>query len=223
MNFEKQIAAFYEEVQKKYHSSDYIKNCPKEYNSISICSTQLARNKTVLVGFNGGAANGVDYSSEENKYVFPPSVTYGECFKKGASELGSFMKVYPLLSDRIGEKEVANCIQTNFCFFRSKYEHEISQNDLETSRKLFLDFMEILQPSRLICFSMSLYNNLKDQLSHDKLESFQNGNRKVFVYKGSLKLKDREVPIFILPHPNARIKSEARKQCWDYCLGKTQK
>ena len=38
------------------------------------------------------------------------------------------------------------------------------------------------------------------------------------VAKGNFKRNDQNIPIYFLPHPDAKLTSTARKEAWDFCF-----
>ncbi len=111
-------------------------------------------------------------------------------------------------------------MQMNFCFFRSKGEDQISWKDLELSTPLFNDLIAIIKPARIIGFSSKLRNHIMEKESGTRFESanIPSNNRTLMVAKGMYRAIGNEVPIFFLPHPNAKFTSEARRKAWDFCF-----
>ena len=180
----------------------------------SISATTLKEGANLIIGFNWGVAGSNPYEPQ----MEPPKENFKTLFD--IKDLGSLQRIYQPLKQKFPIDEVDNSIQTNFCFFRSKAEEEITAEDLSLSTPLFLRLLEIIKPKRIIGFSKKLQNyfvenNLCDQLES---ESFQSNKRTLHVAKGYLKKYDQKIPIYFLPHPNAKFTSVARKKAWDFCF-----
>jgi len=118
------------------------------------------------------------------------------------------------------DEEINNCVQTNFCFFRSNKEEQISMADLELCTPLFQKLLLIIKPKRIVGFS----NKLRDHFLQNKLCSSVEilnipSNRKtLFAAKGLYSIENEEIPIYFLPHPNSKFTSQARKCAWEFCF-----
>lgn len=180
----------------------------------SICATQPNTNANVLVGFNWGAAK--DYKYEAQKEM--PRENFRDLYD--TNDLGSLQRIYQPLVERLGEQEAEQCVQTNFCFFRSKTEGQISNEDLALSKPLFNRLMEMLRPERIIGFSSQLRDHFLYQVPEASLDmkEFASNTRTIYVAKGAYHAGDRKIPVCFLPHPNAKFTSEARWKAWDYGL-----
>ena len=179
----------------------------------SISATPLTKNNTVIVGFNWGASSEGDIPQ-----LAPPTRN----FKSLYDELGSFKKVDSSLRKYFSDTEIDNCVQTNFCFFRSKEENQISDKDLELSTPLFETLISLIEPKRIISFSSKLRDYfLKDEkLYRPNGELNITSNKKtLYVAKGFYLLKGNEIPVYFLPHPNSKFTGEARKKAWEFCFG----
>jgi hypothetical protein len=142
--FDETEVAFNNAPIKKYAAE---KNLAWHY---SISSTRIIPNSTLLIGFNWGAE--VDYRYTPQEVI--PENTFKDLHNK--RELGSFQRVYESLKKYLPVEDIDNCVQTNFCFFRSKNESQITQEDLDLSTPLFLKLIQIVQPKRIIGFSSKL-------------------------------------------------------------------
>jgi hypothetical protein len=181
--------------------------------SYSILSTRPKLGATMLVGFNWGAAGNHQYAPQS----VLPNKTFKQLFEN--NELGSFQRVYSLLNEYFAE-DVEDCVQTNYCFFRSKMETEITSGDLALSTPLFNSLIELLQPKRIIGFSKKLHSYYLEHglLIAEQTATFQSNTRTLTATKGILEINGQQVSIYFLPHPNAKFTTAARKNAWDYCF-----
>ncbi len=186
----------------------------------SISSTRLTEGTNLIVGFNWG----VDPNLPHPAQTEIPDFSFKELYDK--KELGSLQRIYLPLKERFREEEINNSVQTNFCFFRSRVEAEITVEDLALSTPLFLQLISIIKPKRILGFSKRLqrYCIESNLCSQVETASFPSNKRTLHVAKGFLKQSDGlATPIFFLPHPNAKFTSIARKNGWDFCFGQNEK
>ncbi len=180
----------------------------------TISSTELQQGKNLLVEFNWEVESKQKYTAQE----FIPTINF-----KGLhlnKELGSLQKIYRPLLEYFPAEEIDDAVRSNFCFFRSKQEDQLTQTDLDLSTPLFLKFIDIIKPKSIIGFS----NNLKNYFIYHKLCSdlqkleIPSNKRMLLVAKGIFKRHDQNIPIYFLPHPDAKLTSSARKEAWNFCF-----
>ena len=214
---------FYEDLLKKtkdaYHKSDVFKNHGHNNWGYSVTATSFKKNAKVIVGFNWGVDN--KWIEQGNSYG--PQVEYPlKNFVSLYDELGSFKRTitsfYNYLED-IPE------VQINYCFFRSEEESQISAADIDLCSKLFDELIEYLEPSMLISFSKSLSNYLdqKGKLIDKNILEIKSGNKIFTAMKGKVKISNKEISFFNLPHPNYPITSDARLAAWVFCFNEIKK
>ena len=94
--------------------------------------------KNLLVEFNWEVESKQKYTAQE----FIPTINF-----KGLhlnKELGSLQKIYRPLLEYFPAEEIDDAVRSNFCFFRSKQEDQLTQTDLDLSTPLFLKFIDII-------------------------------------------------------------------------------
>jgi len=201
--FRKVDAAFNESDIKKYAEKN---NFQWNY---SITSTPIHKNGLLLVGFNYGA--GKDFRYE--KLIEIPEKNFID------QDLGSFRRVIPYLEKNYSKDQIQNIVQTNYCFFRSKTESEISANDKQLCQPLFINLLEIINPIKIICFSALLREYLESQ------EGIYKGIAKTEILSnkgiitatvGEIEINSKKIRIGFLPHPNYPLKKEYREQAWAF-------
>jgi hypothetical protein len=213
---ELELKKLFESTKMAFGKSDIKKyaemNGHQWYYSIS--STKLEKNQTVLIGYNGGAEIGVNYDPQ---LEIPPE-NFKDLYDK--KWLGSFVRVYTNLKTYLKNDDVDNFVQTNFCFFRSKSEGLISYHDIELCKPLFEELIEIIKPKRIIGFSKKLSDYLIPKIPGDYLESINipSNKKTLHVIKGKINIAGSLIPIFFLPHPNAKFTGDSLVKAWDFCF-----
>lgn len=220
----KQIAFFNKLLaltEKAYIASDVYKTYKEKNWGYSLTSTNLDKNKPVIIGFNWGA--GKHWSQ---KYSAPVrQKEYPSCDFNGIpeDELGSLMNLKSYFREFYPEGLTA--VQTNYCFFRSEFAEEISSNDLKLRcAPLFNALLEFLEPKILIGFSMDLYKHFQNEKLIDpggeKKITYRSGKsyRSLTIYKGKVSIGNNKVDFCSLPHPNYQLRNEIRRAAWKYCF-----
>lgn len=181
----------------------------------SISSTRLTFASNVIIGFNSGATDNYPYQPQTEI----PSANFKDLYDK-KNELGSLQRIYEPLKQYLPREDIDNCVQTNFCFFRSKKEDQITTVDLQLSTPLFQKLMDIIKPKRIVGFS----NKLRSYFLNNKLctsieeLNIPSNKRTLFVAKGTCNINGRKIPVFFLPHPNSKFTTAARKAAWEFCF-----
>lgn len=195
-----------EKTKDAYERSD-IKSFGWYY---SISSTPLKKNATLLVGLNWGV-------SPEGEHEPQPQMP-DKPFKE-IGDLGSFKRVIPYLDKYLPNDEL---VQSNFCFFRSKKESQLTQKDFELSTPLFNELVETISPTKIIGFSNKLRDYfLKNTELFQGQEPYSISSNKgtLQIIKGTYSVNGKKIPTYFLPHPNYPISSDARDKAWNYCFG----
>lgn len=212
-----EIQQLFSETRKAFNKSPIKKfatnNKLNWYYSVS--STMLTADNNVIVGFNWGAEDNSDFQPQTEI----PTKNFKDLYDK-KTELGSLQRIYEPLKKYFPYEDIDNCVQTNFCFFRSKDESQISEMDLQQSTPLFRKLLDIIKPKRIIAFSSKLrdyFLNINLCTSIETLNIPSNG-KTLFVAKGKYHVQGRDIPIFFLPHPNSQFTSEARQTAWEFCF-----
>ncbi len=199
-----------------YQSEVYINHKQKDWG-YSITATSFVKNEKVIVGFNWGVDE--EWVAQGNSYGAQKDYPLAN-FASNYEDLGSFKRTLPFFYKHF---EFIPQVQTNYCFFRSEMESQISPDDLVICGDLFDELIKYLEPSMLITFSRSLNAYLKQQgklTSEDKL--IESGKIHFTVTKGTVDISGKSVPYYNLPHPNYPIRGESREEAWDYCFGEAK-
>ena len=179
----------------------------------SICSTPIFINSTLLLGFNWGKSKGEPDKPQNEIPIIPFSQI---------SNLGSFKRTINLFNRYLPRETLQEFVQSNFCFFRSQKEGDISLSDLKLSHPLFESFITYVQPKRIICFSARLKQYFED---HFKLvdcdpKKIISGLKTIYATKAKININGCNISIYFLPHPNYPITGDARNQAWSHCFMK---
>jgi len=165
----------------------------------------------LIVGFNWGAEAGVIYHAE--------SEIEKESFADARS--GSIARSARYLEQIYGSDFAGKFSQTNFCFFRSKTEAQISPKDIDLCKPVFEELIGIIQPETIFCFSAKLRNYLvasgQVEIEHEAMITFPRTATQNVTYKTWRGLF-RGVQIVSLPHPNFKMPKFARDAAWEACF-----
>jgi len=134
-----------------------------------------------------------------------------------SEDRASFARMDGYFTRLFGPDFLNRVCQTNYCFFRSESESQLTEEDLRLCQPLFHRLLEILRPSTVFCFS----SKLRDHLLAKAPNTFP--ERTTITWQAGLRRVSYEVmrgrygglfDIVSLPHPNAHIPEAAREQAW---------
>lgn len=209
------IEDLFSKTKRAYEESDIKKYAIKNHKTewyYSLSSTRTEEIRTLIVGFNWG----VDQKGRHERQTEIPKEGFFDL-----TDLGSFKRVKPFLKEYLPHGELDNIGQTNFCFFRSEEESQISKKDLEASESLFKELLDIIQPKMILAFSKKLRDFLLGQKEHFSIvdeENIKSGKKNILIVRGNYKFNDREITVFLLPHPNSKVTRSAREAAWKFCF-----
>ena len=195
------------------HDASDIKSWCKENDQTwgySLVTSAMEKSAPLILGFNWGANEGEKYPNQESL----------EATNFETQDVGSLKRIFPLVRHYFGEEYLSKVSQSNYCFFRSNTESQITPADIERCRPVFVKLIEILEPSAIICFSAKLRKHLIDtnQVSdlREKAIKFKRGSSLVEFVACRGKFTSG-VDIKFLPHPNFPMTREARLETWKFC------
>lgn len=199
------------ETKLAYDKSD-VKAKHSESWAYSVTATRFTPGTPLIVGFNWGAGANEKYNPQDAYPIYK----FGEI-----PSLGSFARTITYFEKYC--PEALQGMMSNYCFFRSKTESQISVVDLELCKGLFAKMLDVAKPSRIITFSGALKKHLilTKMLTDYAEEIVPNGRSSVIPMKGVLALGGQKVPVCYLPHPNSPVTNEARVACWEFVFGKS--
>ncbi len=208
------------EIKRAYAVSD-IKRYADEhgYNRYSwtwgIC-TRINPHSVLILGFNPGA--------KDNEFHSPQVKLCNEgfldtCNKVNGQDAGSlvrilsFLKKYPKY---FPPSIIEQMGQANYCFFRSQNSGQITDHDVHLCEPIFERFLNMAEPSMILCFSSRARNYLiqfvEELVKAKNTVGYQPA-------KGVVSLGNKTAPVYFLPHPNYPIKTNVREQAWAFCFG----
>lgn len=195
---------YFQRISKAWGESDIKKKHPEW--AWSLAATQLYTDSLVIVGFNWGAAQMEKYDPQE---ILPDQPWPKQ-------DLGSLARTLPYLQTYFPDIDLDTIVQTNYCFFRSHKEGDISSRDVVLTHSIFLDLLQDLRPKHVLVFSAILRDRILPQLNHIKEAEITSGNKKPKAIRATWSIGGREIPVGIVPHPNNAITGEARDKCWEH-------
>jgi len=169
----------------------------KEWN-YAVCATPIIKDKGVIFGINWGGEN----ISAQTKM---PDGT-------GISKYHFIKQSRQFLEKNWGlDISSINFNYTNLCFFRTPKERYLSPDDYELSLPLFKEYISYIKPPWILSIGGK---NLKVLNRFGALKNIKWHFDKQGKFKGhSGQLWDWNV--FSVPHPSARLTSEARQTIWE--------
>ena len=141
------------QTKKAYEISDIKQLSENKGWGYAVTATMILKNRPLIVGFNWGMDS--KWLSEGNEYGRQANYPM-RIFESNYDEMGSLKGAIPYFHDYFSEALIG--MQTNFCFFRSEKENQISAKDLELSSPLFDEYLDYSSPSIIISFSIKLKN-----------------------------------------------------------------
>lgn len=162
------------DLEKAYNQSDIKKFCIENEHEwfYSLVLSTLQPRGPLVIGFNWGV-------SKDEKYK-PQKTIIKTDFSK--EDIGSLSRIFPYCKKHFGSDFISKITQSNYCFFRSKTENQITTSDIELCEKIFTRLIEAVEPSCILSFS----SKLRDFMFHnDKISSSKS---KLIKYKEETRL-----------------------------------
>lgn len=130
------VRSLYKRIEAAFNQSDVKKYAEDHHEKWFYCltSTKLTSNTTVIIGFNGGAKKDCPYRPQNSAEY--PNKSFKDLYDM-KDELGSFSRIYNCLKQYLPKEDIDNFVQTNFCFFKSNNENEISEKDIRLCIPIF--------------------------------------------------------------------------------------
>lgn len=206
------------EIKQAYLLSDIYQKSEENKWYYAASATRLMKNKPLILGFNWG----VDSKAIEKGFVPSPQAEYPFSHFSGLyDELGSFKKVVD--NFHVYYQEGLTGVQTNYCFFRSPNESDISGKDIQLCEPIFDKLINYLKPSSILTFSKKLHRHLMNRENQVITESIPSGDKTVYVSKGKIIINKKSIDYYNLPHPNNwhYNKPESIEKAWIHCFGET--
>lgn len=200
------------ELSQLYEVSDIKEFCVKngfEWH-YSLVTTTMESGGPLILGFNWGA-------SLKQKYMPETSIEKSDFLN---ADVGSLSRIFPFCEKYFGADFLTKISQSNYCFFRSQTESQITSKDIALCEPVFEKLINAIQPSLILCFSSKLrdylISNNKILSSELKEITFKRGSS-VVTYSTMRAILSTGIEIKFLPHPNYPIRQNARAQAWEFC------
>lgn len=202
------------ELEPIYRQSDIKQYC-LDYDHewhYSLLNTTMKKGGPMILGFNWGASQGEKYSPQKSI----------EATNLRGSNVGSLARIFPYCEKYFGNDFLDNTSQSNYCFFRSKKESQITPNDIALCKTIFERLIEVMEPSSILCLS----SKLRDYMLSSNTVKFKEST-KISYKSGSVQISYEPIRAILksganinfLPHPNYPMKKEARDEAWEFCCG----
>lgn len=200
------------ELEIAYAESDIKKYCLEEGHEwfYSLVATNLEQNGPLVLGFNWGARQNEKYKPQ----------TFIEKSNFAKTDVGSISRTFPYFRKYFGSDFLSKASQSNYCFFRSKNENQITSHDIKLCEPVFEKLVTLIKPTAIFCFSSQLRDYFLKSEKICDLKTldivFKRGSSDIAytTIKGSL---SSGISIFFLPHPNYPMKRDARDKAWEFC------
>lgn len=199
-------------VYKQSDIGRYCLNKGHEWH-YSLITTTMKKGGPLILGFNWGATQDEEYSPQES---IKPAVFRG-------SDVGSLSRIFPYCEKYFGNDFLDSTSQSNYCFFRSNNESQITPNDIALCEPIFEKLIAVMEPSSILCFSSKLRNYLLNsnrvKFKESTKISYKRGSVQM-IYEPIKAILTTGTEIKFLPHPNYPMKKEARDRAWEFCCAK---
>lgn len=204
------------EVKEAYEISDLKKYCidnNKEWN-YALLGSKFIENPILLIGLNFGASNEKfnPQTIEDLQNLLPFCKMTNNDLGNSFNRLKNYMNKYENI-------DIENILWTNYCFFRSYSDKELTQKDFKLNEPIFEKLLENIKPQKVICVSKNLYDflNNKNLLTAKDEKNIKINSKSAYTV---VKAKLFNYDFFCLPHPNFPATAIGRKECWDFCFEK---
>ncbi len=171
----------------------------KENLYYSICGTPFNIGGGLIIGINWGVDN--DHTAQ---YEMPDG--------KDISNY-KFIKRSRYLLEKYTDISLSevNFNYSNLCFFRTKKAADLCFADYYNSKDVFVKYLNFIKPKWVISLGNTNTTILLQLSLLSIQQEFTDNEQKHKSYKGSI----LGFPYYSFPHPNARVKTEARNLLWE--------
>ena len=202
----------FQKIDNAFNKSNIKQQSEKNSWFYSLCNSKPKIGQPIIVGFNWG----VSYNHKKQTYSDLKSVM-------NWNQMPSIEKIKPFI-EKYFPRLNNSFNQTNYCFFRSKKEDEISDFDINLCEPIFYEFISRVKPRFILAFTKKLRETLikNGMIKYLNKKSVFDGKKIITSYHGFVNFGGWWSYIYILPHPNYwnRINNqkEVLDQLWDICI-----
>jgi uracil-DNA glycosylase len=217
-----QLEELLNELSIVYEMSDNKNNtfCAKNGRKwgYELVQSALIERQPMIIGFNWGVHNSWEEYINGNQYKHQTSVE-----KRNFVDIymASLTRSMNLCMKEFPDIDFSNGSHSNFCFFRSEKENQITEKDIKLCIPIFRKLIEILNPSIIFCFSSRardyMINNGLFIKKKEYVISLETNGRKKNTFRTAVGLLCNDTIVCCLPHPNSKIRKEVRQKAWKFC------
>ena len=208
----------FKDLDEAFDKSD-IKKSAKEKGVVwnySLLASPANQYSLLGVGFNWGAAKDCKYEKQ----------TIDNIPIKFPEDMGSLIRIKYYIDKYFPSIPFNEVVQTNYCFFRSQKEAEITPNDIQLCQPIFQKLLSYLQPKAIISFSSKfrdalIKDSFKDNdfyLDEKTCVPIITNMGEYNLVTGTLHENTLSSKIYFLPNPMYRLKKEFRDECWKIAI-----
>ncbi len=108
--------------------------------------------------------------------------------------------------------------------FRALDEKQLDEKDITLSLPIFKEYLQVLQPKKIVAFSLVLIDTLRDLnlLSEMTEEEIHHDERTIVVSKGYLTVDGQRFPIAFVPRPSSRLLKVLKTKAWNWAFGEVE-
>lgn len=200
-------------IDDAYKKSDIRLKSEKNSWFYSLCTSKPKIGQPLIVGFNWGV------SSNHRKQIYADLESVIDW-----NQMSSLQKTKPFIEKYFPRIRPDSFNQTNYCFFRSKKENEISDFDINLCEPIFYEFISRVKPRFILAFSKKLRETLmkNGMIKYLNKKSVFDGKKTITAYHGLVNFGGWWSYIYLLPHPSYwnRInnREEVLDQLWKICI-----
>jgi ribonuclease R len=104
--------------------------------------------------------------------------------------------------------------------FRSLDEKQLDEKDIALSLPTFKEYIQLVQPTQIVAFSLTLIDTLRtlgliDDLQEEEISHYE---RTIVGTKGLLNIEGKHFPIAFVPRPSSRLLKVLKTKAWDWAF-----
>lgn len=200
----KAYEALLPKIEKAFNKS-HIKTIAKQKHAkwkYELSPSAPIRESVLLLYFNPQAALNKGYRGQKLLSQHP--------FKPQGSTKTFFKTYFP--NQKISEGYLSP--------FRCMDDKQLSKKDIALSVPIFEAYVGILNPQKIVSFSISLLEVLQEYkfLSSLEEEEVTDQNRTIIASRGMLTIEENQIPIYFVPRPSSRLLKKIKTMAWDWAF-----
>jgi hypothetical protein len=207
-------------LDEAYNSSDnkYSEYCIQNNKKwgYELIQTALIPSQPLVIGFNWGVDNNWQEYTSGKAYQHQVVI---EKQKMMDIYKGSLQRAVNLIGEYFPKVNMDNSSHSNFCFFRSENEKQITPKDIDLCIPIFNKLISILEPSVIFCFSSKARDYMRNSKIVNNYEEkyIKSSQTGIHPFKAAKGIINDIVPVYYLPHPMSRLTTDVRTAAWEFC------